>query len=98
MADTSTPDLHTLANTPGAGAAQAALKEAGLWDEHAGAGPEREFTVFLVASARLEACLTVKARCRSEAEQKAREKVGCDWECAGAVKDIKAETILDSGE
>lgn len=93
-----TPDLHKLSNTPGADSAREALKETGLWDEHAAAGPEREFTVYLRATAEVEARVIVKARSRQEAEERAREKVGHEWEFRGDLHDIATETVLDGRE
>ncbi|HHX89634.1 MAG TPA: hypothetical protein GX700_07660 [Paracoccus sp.] len=89
-------DLTKLANLPGAGTAQAALRAAGHWDEHAGCGPERRFEVYLSAHARVEACVTVKVRCKAGADEKARLAAGERWEFAGDLHDVEVETILDS--
>ena len=67
-------DLHQLANTPGFGAAKAAIKKAGLWDEHAGQ-QEREFRVNVSYTAWVTEVVTVKARSDEEAERLASQAV-----------------------
>lgn len=69
-------DLHALANMPGFGTAQTALKKAGKWDEYAGQ-PLREYRVRVSYSINHTdtEIVTVKARCEGEANEKACDAV-----------------------
>ncbi|MCV2449517.1 hypothetical protein [Paracoccus sp. DMF] len=94
-------NLNDLANMPGFGAAKAALQRAGHWDEFAGSGPERAFTVEIEASSRVTATITVKARSRAEAEKKADERIESgkvDWDIDGCDLEVDNLKIRDSQE
>lgn len=75
MANPITPEqLRALADAPGFGMAQKALKAAGHWDEHAASdGKRMKFSVKIVAQAEATAHVTVEARSAKEAEAKADE-------------------------
>lgn len=94
-------NLNDLANMPGFGAAKAALQKAGHWDEFAGAGPERSFTVEIEASSKVTATITVKARSRAEAEKIADRRIeggNVDWDVGRYDLEIDSIEIRDSQE
>lgn len=60
-------DLHQLANQPGFGAAQKALKDAGHWDEAAAPGMKR-FEIIVKARTYLTVSTEVEVTARDRAE------------------------------
>lgn len=94
-------DLIALANSPGYGTARTALKEAGAWDEYAGAGAEREFSVFLSTELHIAtAQVFVKARCAAEAREKASrlaEDGTIEWSRIAPVDHV-IDQVIDSAE
>lgn len=94
-------DLNELANMPGFGAAKTVLQKAGHWDEYAGTGLEREFTIEIEGTAPIRATITVKARSKAEAEKKADDKISrdlVDWQVDASMADIDSLEIRDSQE
>lgn len=93
-------DLKALANSPGYGGTERALKQAGRWDEFAGAGPVREFMVYLRADIVRSAYASTVLQARSEAEARhlagelARKNL-LDWETSEP-EGWEVETVLDS--
>lgn len=85
-------ELEAIANEPGFGGAAKALKKAGLWDEYAAAGPEREFTVYLDGTAHVAATVVVRARCQDEARRKGLSQAEGMWEIE-EVSDVRDMTI-----
>jgi len=95
-----TVDLRALANRPGYGKSIDALKDAGLWDEFAGQGPTRPFTVHLTMrpTPTVHGTITVQARCRAEAARRAQ--VGdlglIDWDFDMDWTDVEVFQVIDS--
>jgi hypothetical protein len=85
-------NLHELANTPGAGKAQEALRKAGHWkltDEDVAELPRWDVTVDLSVS--VTETISVAASTKEEAARLARKFD--DWNVDGTVEDISVQSV-----
>jgi hypothetical protein len=87
-----TPNLHELANTPGAGKAAEALKAAGLWKitaEEIANLPRWDVTASLTVSA--TETISVAASSKEEAARLARRFD--DWQADGTVEHVEILSV-----
>lgn len=87
------PNLHELANTPGAGKARQALKEAGFWkltEEDCAALPRWDVTVSLAVSA----TETVSVAASTEAKARRLARGFDDWNVDGDVEQVSILSVV----
>jgi hypothetical protein len=89
-------NLHELANMPGYGAAQAAVRSAGFWDDTAvETGELRPWRIRLTGTMECSKVITVTACTEEEAHEMAydqAQKPGFDWEIDGDPTSVWTET------